>query len=199
MGFEGVGEVRAGKIIELELSAVRPTTPPAPAGRSHGPPPARQHRHRNLLMWRSPRMRNAVAHRHLRPRRHRRPLRRLRRHGPGPAHVQPHRPEARASSAPASDPRDGRGLHRLHRRHRRHRRSSTSASALQRRQQGRHRSPATSASPAPPPASSSAPPSSTWFRKHQDQANRQASGIVLRALDDTYICPGEQHRVAPAE
>ena len=39
----------------------------------------------------------------------------------------------------------------------------------------------------------------TWFRKHEDQANRQASGIVLRALDESYLCQGEQRRVAPSE
>ena len=33
-----------------------------------------------------------------------------------------------------------------------------------------------------------------WYKSHQDQANRQASGIVLRALDDLYLCEGEQHR-----
>ena len=33
-----------------------------------------------------------------------------------------------------------------------------------------------------------------WFKKHTDQGGRQASGIVLRALDDTYLCPGEQLR-----
>ena len=38
-----------------------------------------------------------------------------------------------------------------------------------------------------------------WFRKHADQANRQASGIVLRALDDTYLCPGEQPHVPKSE
>lgn len=38
-----------------------------------------------------------------------------------------------------------------------------------------------------------------WFRKHSDQANRQASGIVLRALDEVYLCQGEQHRMAPSE
>ena len=38
-----------------------------------------------------------------------------------------------------------------------------------------------------------------WFRAHQDQGGRQASGIVLRALDDIYLCRGEQRRVAPAE
>ncbi len=38
-----------------------------------------------------------------------------------------------------------------------------------------------------------------WFRKHQEQASRQASGIVLRALDDTYLCPGEQRHLAPGE
>ena len=34
-----------------------------------------------------------------------------------------------------------------------------------------------------------------WYRKHTDQANRQASGIVLRALDELYVCPGEQRRL----
>ena len=38
-----------------------------------------------------------------------------------------------------------------------------------------------------------------WFRKHADQAQRPASGVVLRALDDTFLCPGEQRRVAPAQ
>ena len=38
-----------------------------------------------------------------------------------------------------------------------------------------------------------------WFAKHKDQGQRQASGIVLRALDDTYLCPGEARRPAPAE
>ena len=35
-----------------------------------------------------------------------------------------------------------------------------------------------------------------WFRAHQDQANRQASGIVLRALDETFVCPGENRRMS---
>lgn len=34
-----------------------------------------------------------------------------------------------------------------------------------------------------------------WYRRHQNQANRQASGIVLRAMDDTYVCPGEQRHI----
>ena len=34
-----------------------------------------------------------------------------------------------------------------------------------------------------------------WFKTHQDQANRQASGIVLRALDELYVCPGEPRRL----
>ncbi len=38
-----------------------------------------------------------------------------------------------------------------------------------------------------------------WFRQHADQANRQASGIVLRALDETYLCPGEQPHVPKTE
>ncbi len=38
-----------------------------------------------------------------------------------------------------------------------------------------------------------------WFRNHSDQANRQASGIVLRALDETYLCPGEQPHVPKTE
>jgi hypothetical protein len=38
-----------------------------------------------------------------------------------------------------------------------------------------------------------------WFGKHTDQGQRQASGIVLRALDDTYLCPGEERRPAAAE
>ncbi|MGI4952269.1 MAG: Rap1a/Tai family immunity protein [Janthinobacterium lividum] len=33
-----------------------------------------------------------------------------------------------------------------------------------------------------------------WYKSHTDQANRQASGIVLRALDEMYLCPGEQRR-----
>jgi len=39
----------------------------------------------------------------------------------------------------------------------------------------------------------------TWYRSHQDQANRQASGIVLRALDETFICAGENHQLHPTE
>lgn len=37
-----------------------------------------------------------------------------------------------------------------------------------------------------------------WFRKHADQAQRQASGVVLRALDEAFVCPGEPQRM-PAE
>jgi hypothetical protein len=37
-----------------------------------------------------------------------------------------------------------------------------------------------------------------WFKKHTDQGARQASGVVLRALDEAYLCPGEQRRLAPA-
>ncbi len=36
-----------------------------------------------------------------------------------------------------------------------------------------------------------------WFKKHPDQGQKQASGIVLRALDETFLCPGEQRRLAP--
>ena len=39
----------------------------------------------------------------------------------------------------------------------------------------------------------------SWYRNHQDQANRQASGIVLRALDEVYVCPGEARHMAPSE
>lgn len=39
----------------------------------------------------------------------------------------------------------------------------------------------------------------TWYRSHQDQANRQASGIVLRALDETFVCPGENRQLRPNE
>ena len=35
-----------------------------------------------------------------------------------------------------------------------------------------------------------------WYRKHQDQAKRVASGVVLRALDETFACPGERRRMA---
>jgi len=38
-----------------------------------------------------------------------------------------------------------------------------------------------------------------FARKNPDQGTRQASGIVLRALDAAYLCPGEQKRLAPAE
>lgn len=31
-----------------------------------------------------------------------------------------------------------------------------------------------------------------WFQRHPDNANRQASGVVLRALDETFKCPGER-------
>ena len=31
-----------------------------------------------------------------------------------------------------------------------------------------------------------------WYRRHEDNANRQASGVVLRALDDTFHCPGSR-------
>lgn len=34
-----------------------------------------------------------------------------------------------------------------------------------------------------------------WARRHRDQMQRQASGIVLRALDETFLCPGEQRRI----
>ena len=34
-----------------------------------------------------------------------------------------------------------------------------------------------------------------WARRHPDQMQRQASGIVLRALDEIYLCPGEQRRI----
>lgn len=37
-----------------------------------------------------------------------------------------------------------------------------------------------------------------WFKKHADQGQRQASGIVLRALDETFMCPGEQRRLPAA-
>jgi hypothetical protein len=38
-----------------------------------------------------------------------------------------------------------------------------------------------------------------WFRKHAGDARRQASGVVLRALDETYLCPGEQPHVPKTE
>ena len=28
-----------------------------------------------------------------------------------------------------------------------------------------------------------------WYQRHPDNANRQASGVVLRALDETFKCP----------
>lgn len=34
-----------------------------------------------------------------------------------------------------------------------------------------------------------------WFGRHRDVANRQASGLVLRALDETFPCPGEGKRL----
>ena len=34
-----------------------------------------------------------------------------------------------------------------------------------------------------------------WAEKHRDQMQRQASGIVLRALDDTFLCSGEQRHI----
>ena len=34
-----------------------------------------------------------------------------------------------------------------------------------------------------------------WAEKHRDQMSKQASGVVLRALDDTFLCPGERRRV----
>ena len=34
-----------------------------------------------------------------------------------------------------------------------------------------------------------------WYGKHPDQANKLASGVVLRALDETYLCPGEPRRL----
>ncbi len=34
-----------------------------------------------------------------------------------------------------------------------------------------------------------------WGTQHRDQMGRQASGIVLRALDATFLCPGEQRRI----
>ncbi len=37
----------------------------------------------------------------------------------------------------------------------------------------------------------------TWAEAHKDQMNRQASGIVLQALEAAYKCPGEQPRVPP--
>ncbi len=30
-----------------------------------------------------------------------------------------------------------------------------------------------------------------WLRKNAGEGTKQASGIVLRAIDDTYLCPGE--------
>ena len=33
-----------------------------------------------------------------------------------------------------------------------------------------------------------------WFRKHPEQATTQATGTVLRAIDDTYLCPGEARK-----
>ncbi len=31
-----------------------------------------------------------------------------------------------------------------------------------------------------------------WFKAHPDRATQQASGIVLNALNTTYLCPGER-------
>jgi hypothetical protein len=35
-----------------------------------------------------------------------------------------------------------------------------------------------------------------WMKKHADQGQRQASGVVLRALDDNFVCPGERPRLS---
>ena len=48
LGFAGVGEVRAGKVIELDLAETDAAERPRP-GRGHGPQAAGQHRHRELL------------------------------------------------------------------------------------------------------------------------------------------------------
>lgn len=37
-----------------------------------------------------------------------------------------------------------------------------------------------------------------WFGKNRDQGQRQASGVVLRAFDEKWPCPGEAKPVAPA-
>ena len=36
-----------------------------------------------------------------------------------------------------------------------------------------------------------------WYKKHDGSANMQASGIVLRALRDTYQCPGRTTKPKP--
>jgi hypothetical protein len=46
LGFDGVGEVRAGKVIELELA--EPTRRPPGRRGGHGAAPARQHGDREL-------------------------------------------------------------------------------------------------------------------------------------------------------
>ncbi len=38
-----------------------------------------------------------------------------------------------------------------------------------------------------------------WYRKHQDQAKRVASGVVLRALDEAFPCPGERRGLPRSE
>ena len=37
-----------------------------------------------------------------------------------------------------------------------------------------------------------------WYKKHAGEGQKQASGIVLRALDETFLCLGEQRRI-PAQ
>ena len=34
-----------------------------------------------------------------------------------------------------------------------------------------------------------------WARNHREQLQGTASGVVLRALDETFLCPGEQRRL----
>lgn len=36
-----------------------------------------------------------------------------------------------------------------------------------------------------------------WFKRHPERANQQASGVVINALNETYLCPGERPRTDP--
>ena len=36
-----------------------------------------------------------------------------------------------------------------------------------------------------------------WLKKHPERANQQASGVVINALNDSYLCPGEKPRGEP--
>ncbi len=33
-----------------------------------------------------------------------------------------------------------------------------------------------------------------WLRRHQESLRESAAQVTMRALNDTYLCPGEQRR-----